>query len=92
MTVDEIRATSAAHRSELDEFGIDRLAVCGSVARGADRPETDPGRLAASREPAGPARLQRHRSDWLGLIPHPSDPTSRMTSSAGGEGVAEGRG
>jgi hypothetical protein len=41
MTRDDIIATIRAHRAEIDKFGVKRLALFGSVARGEDRPESD---------------------------------------------------
>ena len=41
MTRDDIIATIRAHRAEIDAFGVKRLALFGSVARGEDRPESD---------------------------------------------------
>jgi hypothetical protein len=41
MTVEDIRAVLAEHRTKLAELGVSRLQVFGSVARGEAGPESD---------------------------------------------------
>lgn len=41
MDKEEILALLAAHRAELDRYGVQSLAVFGSVARGEAGPESD---------------------------------------------------
>lgn len=41
MTRDEIIETIRAHRAEIDEFGVKRLAIFGAVARDEGRPDSN---------------------------------------------------
>jgi len=41
MIRDQIIEIIRAHRADIDKFGVKRLALFGSIARGEDRPESD---------------------------------------------------
>jgi len=41
VTRDEVLETLHEHRGELGRFGVSRLALFGSLARGQERPESD---------------------------------------------------
>jgi len=69
MELHEIISLLKAHRTELDEFGVDSLYVFGSVARGEAGPRSDVDMLVDFNRPIGLirfVRLQRRLSDLLG--------------------------
>jgi len=53
MRSDEALQILAAHRQELDKFGVKSLAIFGSVARNEARPDSDVDILVEFAEPVG---------------------------------------
>jgi len=69
MLRDEILETLRAHRAEIRAFGVSRVALFGSLARGEERPDSDADILVEFDQPVGFftfARLQRYLEELLG--------------------------
>lgn len=73
MDVAELRKLLAAHRAELDSFGVEELLVFGSVARGEARADSDVDLMVRFKGPTGIFTLV-HLKDYLeSLIGRPVD-------------------
>lgn len=73
MNVAELKNLLAAHREELDAYGVEELLVFGSVARGEARPDSDVDLMVRFRRPTSLFTLV-HLKDFLeSLIGRPVD-------------------
>jgi len=69
MTRDDVIATLHEHMPEIRRFGVSRLAVFGSLARGEERPDSDVDVLVEFSVPVGLfefVRVQRYLARLLG--------------------------
>ena len=69
MLQDDILDTLRAHMTEIRAFGVSRLALFGSLARGEGRPDSDADILVEFEQPVGfftLARLQRYLEGLIG--------------------------
>lgn len=69
MSRDEVIAVLRQHMPEIRSFGVSRLALFGSVARGEDRPDSDIDILVEFSVPIGLfefVRVQRYLEGLLG--------------------------
>ncbi len=69
MLRDEILETLRAHMTEIRAFGVSRLALFGSLARGEGRSDSDADILVEFEQPVGFfafARLQRYLEGLIG--------------------------
>ena len=65
----EVMQTLSQHRGELEAFGVSRLAIFGSFARGEERPDSDVDILVEFSAPVGLfefVRVQRYLQGLLG--------------------------
>ena len=69
MTREKALSALRAHRADIEAFGVSKLAIFGSVARGEDRDESDVDILVEFSAPVGLfefVRLKRYLQDLLG--------------------------
>ena len=73
VNVEELRALLAAHREELDSFGVVELLVFGSVARAEAGPESDVDLLVTFSRPTGAFTLVHLRERLEEILGRPVD-------------------
>jgi hypothetical protein len=77
MDKEEILALLAAHRAELDRYGVQSLAVFGSVARGEAGPESDVDVLVEFTGPTGFFEFMDLKDYLEALLGRPVDLVTR---------------